>query len=232
MYEGPQTPILERPAPHFSFWKKNPKNKLSFVAFSPIFPAFKANMETEENLSDASLIEEDEEEDELIIQSNDEISDNEIEMEFHGFTEEDAFPQQPKKVPLDLGMFESYDFDLTWPFPPNMQNCSGWYDGKMPKYKIKYVEKAPSPIKEDERKVQPLKIKRAQITGSITTPSPLLQRESREWKPSSQFFKPLNSGTYNAVVLNFNNSKYYYLFWLKYVLYSRFCAATLLSESK
>ena len=154
-------------------------------------------METEENLSDASLIEEDEEEeeDELIIQSNDEISDNEIEMEFHGFTEEDAFPAQPKKVPLDLGMFESYDFDLTWPFPPNMKNCSGWYDGKKPKYKIKYVEKAPSPIKEDERKVQPLKIKRAQITGSITTPSPLLQRESREWKPSSQFFKPLNSGT-------------------------------------
>ena len=197
MYEGSQTSIFERPAPHFSFWKKNPKNKLSFVAFSPIFTAFKANMETEENLSDASLIEEDEEEDELIIQSNDEISDNEIEMEFHGFTEEDAFLQQPKK--LDLGMFESYDFDLTWPFPSNMQNCSGWYDGKKPKYKIKYVEKAPSPvpspIKEDERKVQPLKIKRAQITGSITTPSPLLQRESREWKPSSQFFKPLNSGT-------------------------------------
>ena len=47
---------------------------------------------------------------------------------------------------------------------------------------------------EETRKVMPLKIKRAQISGSITTPSPLLQRESREWKPSSQFFKPLASG--------------------------------------
>ena len=50
------------------------------------------------------------------------------------------------------------------------------------------------------RKVMPLKIKRAQISGSITTPSPLLQRESREWKPSSQFFKPLSSGWVREVI--------------------------------
>ena len=53
---------------------------------------------------------------------------------------------------------------------------------------------------EETRKVMPLKIKRAQISGSITTPSPLLQRESREWKPSSQFFKPLSSGWVREVI--------------------------------
>ena len=42
----------------------------------------------------------------------------------------------------------------------------------------------------EEKKVKPLKIKKS----SISTPSPLLQRESREWKPSSQFFKPLTAG--------------------------------------
>ena len=42
--------------------------------------------------------------------------------------------------------------------------------------------------------MKPLKIKKAAIGGNVSTPSPMLQRESREWKPSSQFFKPLNAG--------------------------------------
>ena len=35
--------------------------------------------------------------------------------------------------------------------------------------------------------------------NSMATPSPLLQRESREWKPSSQFFKPLIAGKYRKI---------------------------------
>ena len=84
-----------------------------------------------------------------------------------------------------------------------MKKCSGWFDGTKPSYIIKYAEKTPAKA-EGELKVQPLKIKKAQIPGGTPsviktplTPSPLLQRESREWKPSSQFFKPLNAGLFN-----------------------------------
>ena len=52
----------------------------------------------------------------------------------------------------------------------------------------------------ETRKVTPSKIKHAQISGSITTASPLIQSESREWKPSSQFFKPLSSGWIREVI--------------------------------
>ena len=84
-----------------------------------------------------------------------------------------------------------------------MKKCSGWFDGTKPSYTIKYAEKTPAKA-EGELKVQPLKIKKAQIPGGPAsviktplTPSPLLQRESREWKPSSQFFKPLNAGLFD-----------------------------------
>ena len=84
-----------------------------------------------------------------------------------------------------------------------MKKCSGWFDGTKPSYTIKYAEKTPAKA-EGELKVQPLKIKKAQIPGGTPsviktplTPSPLLQRESREWKPSSQFFKPLNAGLFH-----------------------------------
>ena len=93
------------------------------------------------------------------------------------------------------------------PFPPDMKKCSGWFDGIKPTYTIKYAEKTPAKAEDEIRKVQPLKIKKAQISGGPAsvikppplTPSPLLQRESREWKPSSQFFKPLNAGMFCAM---------------------------------
>ena len=52
--------------------------------------------------------------------------------------------------------------------------------------------------------MKPLKIKKAAIGGNFSTPSPMLQRESREWKPSSQFFKPLNSGWVREVIYERN----------------------------
>ena len=55
------------------------------------------------------------------------------------------------------------------------------------------------PNDDSERKVKPLKIKKASI-ANFSTPSPMLQRESREWKPSSQFFKPLNAGTAHFIL--------------------------------
>ena len=54
-------------------------------------------------------------------------------------------------------------------------------------------------VTEEEKKVKPLKIKKS----SISTPSPMLQRESREWKPSSQFFKPLTAGLNSEIVIIF-----------------------------
>ena len=100
-----------------------------------------------------------------------------------------------------------------------MKTCDelviGWYPGKLPPYQVKFTT-APEAVvnvktpattaaaaatatttvvdPDPERKVKPLKIKKAAISGNFSTPSPMLQRESREWKPSSQFFKPLNSG--------------------------------------
>ena len=97
-----------------------------------------------------------------------------------------------------------------------METCNelviGWYPGKLPPYQVKFTT-APEAVvnvktpatttaaaattvvdPDPERKVKPLKIKKAAISGNFSTPSPMLQRESREWKPSSQFFKPLNAG--------------------------------------
>ena len=98
-----------------------------------------------------------------------------------------------------------------------MKTCDelvlGWYPGKLPPYQVKFTA-APEAVvnvkthataaaaaatttvvdQDPERKVKPLKIKKAAIGGNFSTPSPMLQRESREWKPSSQFFKPLNAG--------------------------------------
>ena len=56
----------------------------------------------------------------------------------------------------------------------------------------------------ETRKVTPLKIKRAQISGSITASPPPLQSESREWKPPSQLFKPLSSGWVREVIYDKN----------------------------
>ena len=95
-----------------------------------------------------------------------------------------------------------------------MKTCDelviGWYPGKLPPYQVKFTT-APEPVVNvktpattpaakvvdqdtEVKKMKPLKIKKAAISGNFSTPSPMLQRESREWKPSSQFFKPLNSG--------------------------------------
>ena len=95
-----------------------------------------------------------------------------------------------------------------------MKTCDelviGWYPGKLPPYQVKFTT-APEAVvnvktpattaaattvvdQDPERRVKPLKIKKTAIAGNFSTPSPMLQRESREWKPSSQFFKPLNAG--------------------------------------
>ena len=160
-------------------------------------------METEDNLSDASLIEDDEEEDEIIDfpeevpetlimdQPEPELSENPQEHyedpEFHGFTDADL---QDKPEVANVSSDE--DFDINQPFLNDMTNCSGYYAGIKPPYVVRFAE---SPLATNDesmvKKVKPLKIKKP---ATISTPSPMLQRESREWKPSSQFFKPLSAG--------------------------------------
>ena len=162
-------------------------------------------METEDNLSDASLIEDDEEEDEIIDfpeevpetlimdQPEPELSEDPQEQEhyedpeFHGFTDADL---QDKPEVANVSSDE--DFDINQPFLNDMTNCSGYYAGIKPPYVVRFAE---SPLATNDesmvKKVKPLKIKKP---ATISTPSPMLQRESREWKPSSQFFKPLSAG--------------------------------------
>ena len=197
-------------------------------------------MEIEDNLSDASLVEEEDEEDEIIdydetpienpsqFQNAGEIELDELESEdqdlepalemdlpdadeslledpdenpdFHGFTENDMIQSTQAAEPSgDM----DYNKNVNYPFPKDMSDCSGHYAGPVPFYTVHWAPEKPKIIEEkvvlptvsvdkseDEKKVKPLKIKKS----SISTPSPMLQRESREWKPSSQFFKPLTAG--------------------------------------
>ena len=175
-------------------------------------------METEENLSDASLIEDDEEEDEIIDfpeeesetlimdQAEPEDPQDHEDPEFHGFTDADV---QDKPEVANVSSDE--DFDITKPFLNDMKDCSGYYAGSKPSYVVRFAE---SPLVStgghDEsmtKKVKPLKIKKP---ATISTPSPMLQRESREWKPSSQFFKPLSAGLDFEI---FSNSKFFTSNW-------------------
>ena len=152
-------------------------------------------METEENLSDASLIEDDEEEDEILDFPDDEpetllideqipeVLAEDVDPDFFGFTEED-FQDKPEVANVS----SDEDLDVNFPFLNDMTDCSGYYGGNKPSYVVRFAE---SPlVTEEAKKVKPLKIKKP----IISTPSPMLQRESREWKPSSQFFKPLSAG--------------------------------------
>ena len=177
-------------------------------------------MEHEEYLSDESLIEDDEEEEEeipdqmeiapapstlafsVMIGESDLQSDSDE--DFHGFDDKEI------RESVDMYMGDNEDeeedpVDFSAPFPADMNNCLGWHPGNLPSYNVKF---APEPtmslkvppiiINNEERKVKPLKIKKAAISN-FSTPSPMLQRESREWKPSSQFFKPLNAGKYELI---------------------------------
>ena len=207
-------------------------------------------MEIEDNLSDASLVEEEDEEDEIIDypeplienphlppnvgeldleemeESEAENSQMEPELEmdlpdaeesllydegedpdFHGFTETDM--KQNTRAATPSGDMD-YNKNVNYPFPKNMSDCSGHYAAPVPFYTVHWAAEKPkvmteNPVTEaktvptvniekvtteEEKKVKPLKIKKS----SISTPSPMLQRESREWKPSSQFFKPLTAG--------------------------------------
>ena len=118
-------------------------------------------------------------------------------MDFYGFYEHEI-PQEKPLFPDFSSEFP--DLDLSAPFPPDMNNCSGWYDGILPDYEVKF-----SGIPEDSsevRKVKPLKIKKA-LLSSPNPPTLTIQRESREWKPSSQFFKPLTAGNYLKNIISY-----------------------------
>jgi len=182
-------------------------------------------MEHEEYLSDESLIEDDEEEEEeipdqmeiapapstlafsVMIGESDLQSDSDE--DFHGFDDKEI------RESVDMYMGDNEDeeedpVDFSAPFPADMNNCLGWHPGNLPSYNVKF---APEPtmslkvppiiINNEERKVKPLKIKKAAISN-FSTPSPMLRRESREWKPSSQFFKPLNAGWVREVIYDKN----------------------------
>ena len=138
--------------------------------------------------------------------------------EFHGFNDHDISESADMYIGDAGALIEDDDdkMDLSAPFPSDMNCCLGWYPAKLPNYRVKFApEETLTPTKISiptnlttnndetiERKVKPLKIKKTAITN-FSTPSPLLQRESREWKPSSQFFKPLNAGM-NVHILNLN----------------------------
>ena len=177
-------------------------------------------MEHEEYLSDASLIEDDEEEEEIdlpdeipqnssppamvIAEEDTELSEAEEKpAAMSDDSDEDFYGFEDHEIPEKLNSEPGDDLeDLNVPFPVDMSYCIGHYPGKLPSYEIQFapvspVVTIPKPAitEEEQPKVKPLKIKKPVPTG-VSTPSPMLQRESREWKPSSQFFKPLNTGTF------------------------------------
>ena len=166
----------------------------------------------EENLSDASLIEDDEEDESeaeidmlqsAAMQQQQPIMDQDEQL-FHGFFDHEIGDEKPANQIVDN---DDNEFDLSAPFPSDMKDCLGWYSGQLPYYEVKMAPAASTPttgFEEDTRKVKPLKIKNIGNAGGFSTPSPLLQRESREWKPSSQFFKPLIAGWVREVIYERN----------------------------
>ena len=50
----------------------------------------------------------------------------------------------------DMEEFKHYDFDLTAPFPSDMNNCVGWFDGPMPEYSVKSIKERKSIGSEQE----------------------------------------------------------------------------------
>ena len=41
------------------------------------------------------------------------------------------------------GGYEYYEFDLCKEFPPDLNNCTGWFDGNIPDYKVKFCNGPP-----------------------------------------------------------------------------------------
>ncbi len=222
------------------------------------------NTENEENLSDASLIEDDEEEDqeqvetqmplpmetaevrddEMVIDlpgraivseapseadedtaeegDNDTMEDDgensDAEEPFCGFTDEEIAVKKSPIPPLRSAQsVDTEDLNLSKPFSSQADN--NWsYSSPLPPFKVT-PRKAATPIKHkalpqilqqpsemtDERKVKPLKIKKP---PPMLTPSPIM-RESREWRPSAQFFKPLDAGWVREVVYERNDDGSY-----------------------
>lgn len=185
---------------------------LSSVLSLELIP--KTAMEHEEEFSDASLIEDDEEEEidlpDEVIMDDSELpaeeanQDSDSDEDFHGFQ---AF-QPPQKPALFAKLDPDFQADLTEKFNENdMDARPTWFPeppladpdpAPVPEAKIEAVK---PPITEKVAEIEaPPEAKKAKKMIPPATPSPLLQRESREWKPSSQFFKPLHAGWVREVI--------------------------------
>ena len=72
----------------------------------------------------------------------DDIDNDSDDEPFHGFVGSEITEILP--IPA-MEEFEDYEFDLTAPFPPDMNNCPpGWFDGPLPKYSVKSNEEKKS----------------------------------------------------------------------------------------
>ena len=65
--------------------------------------------------------------------------------EFHGFTDAEIEEQcqtvdtnRPIFEEAMKGGYEYYEFNLSKDFPPDLNNCTGWFDGIIPDYKVKF----------------------------------------------------------------------------------------------
>lgn len=84
------------------------------------------------------------------IQDGSENEDDQSIGEFHGFIDAEIEEQRqtaeanrPIFEGAIEGGYEYYEFDLGKDFPPDLNNCPGWFDGIIPDYKVKFSNGPP-----------------------------------------------------------------------------------------
>ena len=84
------------------------------------------------------------------IQDGSENEDDQSIGEFHGFIDAEIEEQRQTAEanrPIFDGAiergYEYYEFDLGKDFPPDLNNCPGWFDGIIPDYKVKFSNGPP-----------------------------------------------------------------------------------------
>ena len=111
---GPVMKIAEKKCPHCTFCANN----------KAVFEMHVKNLH--DNIHEASK---------KIGDVNDDIdNDSDDDEPFYGFVGSEI--TEILSIP-GIEEYENYEFDLTAPFPPDMNNCPGWFDGPIPKYSVK-----------------------------------------------------------------------------------------------
>ena len=93
------------------------------------------------------------------------------------------------------GGYEYYEFDLCKEFPPDLNNCTGWFDGNIPDYKVKFCN-GPPPSGSSTTAAISTSAKKESIAPVPQQVRKKSQRASKFWKKNllesnryiSQFF--------------------------------------------